>query len=300
MASPQAIRNVAVLGAGGSIGPAVLDDLEPYFEVSIVTRKSSAHTFASNFMVHVVGDDYPAAELVRAFRGQDAVVCLISPWACEAQQHIIDVAVKAGVKRFIPAEFAYDTTNANAIAILPALQVRADIVKYLKTQERHGLSWTVIITGPFFDWGLENGFMGFDLARSEAMIYDDGEQPFSTSTRALIGRAVAKTLLQLGDTQNRHAYVSSFTTTQNEILSILEKYSADPWKITRVSSKAKIEEAREAFKSGGDGAAASRLLILAVQYTAGNGSDFSGRDSNKALGLREENIEDVVKRILKG
>jgi hypothetical protein len=72
---------------------------------------------------------------------------------------------------------------------------------------------------------------------------------------------------------------------------VLEKYSTGSWEITRVSSKAKIEEAREMLKSGNDIAAALRLLILAVQYTAGNGSDFSGRHSNEALAPPKENMD---------
>lgn len=293
------IRNVAVLGAGGSIGPAVLDALDLHFDVTIVTRKSSTSTFPSKFKRKIVADDYPATELLTVFQGQDAVVSLISPWVCEAQQPIIDVAVKAGVKRFIPAEFGYDTTNANAIALLPPLQARADIVKYLKAQEDKGLTWTAIITGPFFDWCIANGAMGFDLAKRKAMIYDNGDQAFSASTVALIGCAVARTLLQPEAPQNRYIYVSSFTTTQNEILSILEKYSNGHWEVTRVNSKSKIEEARKEIEAGGDVAAASRILIMAIQYTAGNGADFSGRDSNKALALQKENMEDILKGLLK-
>jgi hypothetical protein len=171
----------------------------------------------------------------------------------------------AGVKRFIPAEFVYDTTNANAITILPGLQIRADIVKHLKAQEEsNGLSWTGIITGEFFDWGLANGFTGFDLPNRKVIIYDDGDQPFSTSTVALIASAIAKTLLEPEASKNWYRYISSFTTTQNEILAKLEKYSTGPWEITRVSSKAKIEEAREMLQSGGEVAVALRLLILVV------------------------------------
>jgi hypothetical protein len=156
----QSIHNVVVLGAGGSLGTTILDALAPHFAVTIVTRKSSTSTFPSKFKLHIVADDYPTAELLQAFKGQDAVVSLITPWACQVQQQIIDVAVEACVKRFIPAEFGYDTTNANAITILPGLQIRADIVKHLKAQEDSGLTWTAIITGGFFDWGLSNGFTG--------------------------------------------------------------------------------------------------------------------------------------------
>ncbi len=294
----QPIHNVIVLGAGGSLGPTVLDSLDPHFVVSIVARKSSKSTFPSKYKLYVVEDDYPSAELLHAFQGQDAVVSLVSPFVCQIQKHIIDAAVEAGVKRFIPAEFGYDTTNANAISLLPALQIRVDIVNHLKAQESKGLSWTAFITGPFFDWGLANGFSGFDLPNRKAMIYDNGDQPFSACTTALIGSAVAKSLLQQEATQNRYIYISSFTTTQNEILAMLEKYSGQPWEKSTVSSKAKIEEARDAFRNGGDIYAASRLLILAVQYTPGNGSDFTGRDSNAALGLPKESIDEVVKRAL--
>jgi hypothetical protein len=295
----QSIHNVVILGAGGSLGPAVLEALDPHFAVAIATRKSSTSTFPSKFKLHIVAGDYPAAELLQAFGGQDVVVSLISPWACQVQQHILGVAVKAGVKRFIPTDFGYDTTNANAITLLPALQIKADIYQYLKSQECNGLAWTAIITGGFFDWGLANGFTGFDLPNYKARIYDDGNLPFSTSTVTLIGSAVAKILLEPEATQNRHIYISSFTTTQNEMLAVLEKYSTGSWEITRVSSKAKIEEAREMLRSGDDIAAALRLLILAVQHTAGNGSDFSGRDSNEALALPKENMDDIVQGLLK-
>lgn len=298
MTSQQLYQKVIVLGAGGSLGPAILKALAPHFDVSILTRESSTSTFSSTFKLFTVADDYPTIELLAAFKDQDVVVCLMSPWACESQQHIIDAAVEAGVKRFFPAEFAYDSTNANAIKLLPALQIRADIVNYLRAQEVKGLTWTALITGPFLDWCLENGRMGFDLLKREAVIYDQGDQAFSTSTLTLIGDAVRKALLQPETTQNRHIFVSSFTTTQNDILGVLEKHSTGPWKTIRVETKTKVEEANQVFKNGGDFVAAFKLLIMAVQYSAGNGSDFSGRDSNETLGLITEDLDDIVERLL--
>ncbi|EHK96513.1 putative Isoflavone reductase like protein IRL [Glarea lozoyensis 74030] len=168
MASPV-FQRVIVLGAGGSLGPAILKALARHFEVSILTRKCSTSSFAPTFKVVTIADDYPTAELLEAFKNQDVVVCLMSPWACESQKQIIDAAVKAGVKRFIPAEFA------------------ANIVTHLQAQESKGLTWTAFITGPFLDWCLLNGRMGFDVVNREAMIFDQGDQPFSTSTLALIG-----------------------------------------------------------------------------------------------------------------
>lgn len=72
------------------------------------------------------------------------------------------------------------------------------------------------------------------------------------TTRAVVGDAVAKTLLRPATTQNHYICVSSFTTKQNKILTTLERLSRGPWKIKKVITKAKIEEANEAFKNGGD------------------------------------------------
>ncbi|EPE31218.1 NAD(P)-binding Rossmann-fold containing protein [Glarea lozoyensis ATCC 20868] len=297
MASPV-FQRVIVLGAGGSLGPAILKALARHFEVSILTRKCSTSSFAPTFKVVTIADDYPTAELLEAFKNQDVVVCLMSPWACESQKQIIDAAVKAGVKRFIPAEFAYDSTNANAIKHLPALQIRANIVTHLQAQESKGLTWTAFITGPFLDWCLLNGRMGFDVVNREAMIFDQGDQPFSTSTLALIGDAVARALLQPEATQNRRLFVSSVTTTQNKILAALQKHSKEPWKTTSVESRTKVDEANEMFKTGGDPVEAFKFLIMAVQYGANTGSDFSGRDSNELLGLVHEDLDEIVQRVL--
>jgi hypothetical protein len=81
----QSIHNVVVLGAGGSLGPKVLGALKPHFAVTITTRKPSTSTFPPKFKLNIIADDYPTAELLQAFKGQDAVVSLITPWACQVQ-----------------------------------------------------------------------------------------------------------------------------------------------------------------------------------------------------------------------
>ena len=66
---------------------------------------------------------------------------------------MIDAAVSAGVKRFIPSEFGSNTLNTKVVELFsPALDMKVDVLKYLKEQEGRGLSWTGIATGPFFDW----------------------------------------------------------------------------------------------------------------------------------------------------
>ena len=87
-----------------------------------------------------------------AFKGQDAVVSTIAGPGIQTQTSIIDAAIKAGVKRFIPAEFGSNTANQKAVELVPVFKGKEKITNYLKSKESEGISWTSLANGPFFDW----------------------------------------------------------------------------------------------------------------------------------------------------
>lgn len=70
------------------------------------------------------------------------------------QKNIVDAAVKAGVKRFIPSEFGINTQTLEGQAIGTPLKHKTQTVEYLKkvSSEHKDFSWTGISTGLFFDW----------------------------------------------------------------------------------------------------------------------------------------------------
>ncbi|KAL8795406.1 MAG: hypothetical protein Q9195_002147 [Heterodermia aff. obscurata] len=82
---------------------------------SPITKSS----FPAHVKVHRINDDYPEAELVEAFKGQNAVVSTIATANAPLQRLMADAAIKAGVKRFMPSEFGSDTRNQKTMAILP-------------------------------------------------------------------------------------------------------------------------------------------------------------------------------------
>lgn len=148
------IKNVIIIGAGGHLGPSILSAFvaDSHFTVSILSRQSSGSVFPPDLKVHRIGDDYPEVELLEAFKGQDAVISTIATANAVTQRTIIDAAIKAGVKRFVPSEFGSDTQNEKAMAILPQyFKEKLETVQYLKTKEKEGLTWTAFVTGPFFD-----------------------------------------------------------------------------------------------------------------------------------------------------
>jgi hypothetical protein len=68
-------------------------------------------------------------------------VSTIATASAGTQNKIIDAAVKAGVKRFVPSEFGSDTLNSKAKEILPQdFAGKKGAVDYLKTKEKDGLT----------------------------------------------------------------------------------------------------------------------------------------------------------------
>ncbi|THV53736.1 hypothetical protein BGAL_0043g00220 [Botrytis galanthina] len=118
----SSLKNVIIVGAAGKLGASILAtfNADPNFNVSILSRKSSKSVFPAHLVVHRVSDEYPEDELLEALKGQDVVISTISKAAADVQQKaIIDSAIKAGVKRFIPSEFGSDTRNEKAMKIFP-------------------------------------------------------------------------------------------------------------------------------------------------------------------------------------
>ena len=93
-------------------------------------------------------------ELVNALRGQDAVVvCIARGGAIQAQITIIDAAVEAGLKLFVPSEFGADTLADSLMDAVPIMQAKRKIISYLRSVcERSSLEWVGIGSGAFLDW----------------------------------------------------------------------------------------------------------------------------------------------------
>lgn len=123
----------------------------PSFNVSVLTRAESSATFPSS--VKVFKTDYTEASLLSAFKGQDAVVSILAFRALVEQKKLIDVAIKAGVRHFIPSEYGPSPYNTRNQDIMPTtFKIKGETLEYLKKKENLGLSWTAIATGLFFDW----------------------------------------------------------------------------------------------------------------------------------------------------
>jgi len=295
------IKKVVLIGARGNLGSAIFNalDKDPQFTVSVLTRKASNSTFPSHIKVYTVDDSYLAKDLLNVFTGQDAVVSTLSHGSYAKQIEIIDAAVAAGVKRFIPSDFGLDSLNPIGLAIQPIFKEKNDVVDYLRTVESKGLSWTSVANGIFFDWGLRKGFTGFNLSTCTALIYDSGDTKFSTTNLATIGAAVAAILRKPEETANKHVYISSFTTSQNEVLAALEKVTGEKWTIEH-STAAEVTQTGQEKLAMGDFSGALDI-IKGLLYGKDTGANLSVHHklANDLLELPKETVEETVERIVK-
>lgn len=231
----SSILKVAVVGASGNTGVAIVDALlKQCFEVTAVTREGSTAAFPSGVSVKRV-DFTSKASLLTSFGGQDAVISCISQAAVGGQDVILDAAIEAKVKRFLPSDYGIDYMNALDTKAWQSLEGKAKTIQHLKdlAQKHTWFSWTGLAVGLFFDWGLRFELLGFNMANHEATIVDSGKEPFSATNLATLGQAAAAILHHPKETANRTVKVSSFTTTQNGVLELLEVKSAAKWKINK-------------------------------------------------------------------
>jgi hypothetical protein len=115
----------------------------------VLSRASS--TYEPEAGVKLLKTDYTHESLVTALKGQDAVVSAIGGAGVSVQTKVIDAAIAAGVKRFIPSEFGSDTTNPLTLEYFPGWAQKVEIRKYLESKQDQ-IEYTAIFNGLFFDW----------------------------------------------------------------------------------------------------------------------------------------------------
>lgn len=267
----------------------------------------------------VVKSDLTPASLEASFKGQDAIISLVGNSGFAGQKALIDAAVAAGVKRFIPSEFGSNTESSAVLQRVPIFKAKRDIIEYAQTKENSGLSWTGFITGPIFDLVraflgmshsigylltyvkcLRTGFLNFNIAEKKAKIWDGGDVPFSTTNLSTIGDALVALLSNpklVEESANKYVFVESFTITQNEVLKTLEKVSDAKWTVEPVDAEARRTEALEKLGKGDFSGVGT--LIQAVILSKEGLSDLRPVGLwNDKLGLRKENLEEEVKKVL--
>ncbi|KAJ5210789.1 hypothetical protein N7491_010599 [Penicillium cf. griseofulvum] len=295
------LKNVAIIGASGSIGNIILDGLaaSSRFEITVISRKDSEATFPPDMTV--LKTDYSEECLESAFKGKDVVISAVGASAFGEQKKFVDAAIRTGVKRFIPSEFSANSQNEVVLQLLPLFEQKKELVEYLKSKETHGLTWTGIASSGLFDWGLANGFLEFDIARHTATIWDGGNKSFTLTNQKALGEAVVSLLLHPHETRNQFLFIASIETTQKDILAALEKESGVKWTVNETTTNIQVNEAVNKLAAGDFNGAFALVRATVFGNIAGLHSNYAKEEklANNVLGLHLETVSDVVKRVFK-
>ncbi|KAF3916378.1 hypothetical protein ABW21_db0206333 [Orbilia brochopaga] len=250
-------KNVLVIGGSGNMGTPIVAALaaEPSINVTILTREGSTSTFPSGITVKKA--DYNSHDsLVAAFKGQDTILSLVGTHVTDTQIKFIDAAVDAGVKRFYPSEYG-SVASSDGDALVQQFWDRVGIHGKLgvfqhlrKLADEGKIEYTLIASGAFFDWGLQQGFIGFNLKERKATIFNSGDKPMSLSTLPHIAKVVVWSITHPDETRNRTIRFYSHRTTQNELLAALEKLTGTKWTVEKVSTDVWIAQGEEGVKAG--------------------------------------------------
>lgn len=229
----------------GRLGSAVLEELvNNGFTVTVLSRNPSGIKDLPSG-VEAAQVDYSSQDsLVEALRGNDVAIATFASGALFNQEVIIEASIKAGVKRYIPADWGSLTTDPKARTLpmnYPLVQVQESLKKKADTGL---LEYTIFSVGAFLDYILDYPFI-LDLNTSSIQIFDNGEHPFSSTSVHSIGKAIAGALNAPEATKNRNLFIHDTVLTQAKVLAIAKKYSPPTvqWTETRVDAQQELEQA---------------------------------------------------------
>ena len=266
--------------------------LDAGFQVTVLSRSESTPV-DSRAQIQKV--DYTSKDsLVAALKGQQALVNSVPVQGGLLDTHwrILDAAHAAGIQRYIPSEFGCDGDNKHA-ASLTVFADKSKIAEKLReiSEQDPGFTYTRVYTGMFLDWAMEKNFV-INWSSSSTEIYDGGDVPFSSTTLAGVGKAIAGVLKKPEQTKNRSVRVSEATVTQNQLL----KLSGVADRIQRVDLKTEdlSKRAEEALKqSPPDFVTFAVSQILYAVFTSKFGTHFDETD-NELLGLGTYSEQDLI------
>jgi hypothetical protein len=131
------------------------------------------------------------------------------------------------------------------------------------------------------------------------VLIDQGTTTFTTTNLRQIGLALVKVLELAEETKNQYVYVSSFETTQKELLEKAEKLTGEKYKVEHITSKQLRENGHNKIKAG-DFSGIMPLIQAAVSGEGALGDHRPFGLWNEKLGLEKEDFDESIKAGLSG
>jgi hypothetical protein len=222
----------------------------------------------------------PIETLVALLHGIDIVICSMSPAALKLQIPLVDAAVAAGVKLFLPCNFGTPVARG----ILATRDAKEEVHDHIF---RHHLDFTIVDTGFWYQANIPRIPSGkFDNAifMPAKEVYAGGLTPNMLIDARDVGRIVVR-IIKDKRTLNKRVMAYGAVLSQNQIHEIIEEKTGEKPDLTQVrdthkpidrstadlrqvsdsEALARLQARQEAFAANPE-LRANRFLLAAAQY----------------------------------
>jgi len=292
--------------ASGSLGGPVLNALvkSGKFNVTAVKRQSSSASFPDSVTVRTA-DLSSVDSVTAAFEGQDAVVSTVGTAGLPGQGVLVEAAVAANVKRFLPSDFGSDIANPKT-GVLPVFKFKTATHKALReaAAAKPDFTYTLVCNNAFLDFGLQKNLL-LNWKERKPKFFDGGKNVFSATTMDSVGQAVVGVLSHPEETKNRFVYVKDIDISQNQLLEIAKK--VDPgktWEEPILVDTAELE--KSSFASLAKGEITPPVMMGFLFRVMFGPPEYGGRftkTDNELLGVKgktEADVEALLKSLIHG
>lgn len=269
-----------------------------------------------------VTSDYTHESLVKVFTGQEAVVSAVAAGPpIAAQKVMVDAAIQAGVRRFIPSEYGSSSIDQPLEDFKKLMAPKTELIGYLreKSQLHPQFSWTCLSGGALLDMvcnrygtqcrcaatnvddnqGILNGVWGFSVSDRTATIFDTGEARFDSTTIPAMVQSVVSVLQRPADSANKYLQIRSFTVSQSEILAALEDITQSKWSVSYVDAESLRQEGWKLLAGGNPKQGIESIVRGALFQGQKDISVSQDALANKQLGLETTNLRDYLESMVK-
>jgi len=167
-----------------------------------------------------------------------------------ANTALLSSAIKAGVKRFVPSDYSLDITHPATTAQATTgstIEGRAALISNItKAAIRGDISYTQFVPAGWLDWGLPNGFLGFDIKARKARLIDHGVHKATGCTEPFIADAVVSMLKQPpSETENKMIHIAEVEYSGKELLACFEEETGAKWEVENITPSELLEIAEK-------------------------------------------------------
>ncbi|KAE8441547.1 hypothetical protein EG329_004855 [Mollisiaceae sp. DMI_Dod_QoI] len=257
----MAFQKIAIAGSSGFLGRKILEyllTLPGIIQITVLSRSiqpveavtSPVVSFAS---ISTYEDTKNLADILR---GHDLLVSAIAGVAAgPVDALLVEAAVMAGVRRFMPSEYTVDVVHSHSVEFAGSSILAAKLAnaKNLELLARDGkIEYTTLVTGAFLDFWFSGAVKGIvDPERRSVMLYDGGENQVTGCTIDFVARCVGAVITMPEETtKNQRIRVAETHFSGKQLLDTFEEVTGKTWTGVYKSTDSLVDDSLKALKEG--------------------------------------------------